>query len=80
MTLNRSGSGQGRLRTVEIWERGSAIGLDELEDEVGRRDRGEGGRSERFGREANKLLEAVTQADLPVIWGAGWRAETLGLR
>ncbi len=74
MTLNRSGSGQGRLRTVEIWERGSAIGLDELEDEVGRRDRGEGGRSERFGREANKLLEAVTQADLPVIWGAGWRA------
>ncbi len=43
MTLNRSGSGQGRLRTVEIWERESAIGLDELEDEVGRRDRGEGG-------------------------------------
>ncbi len=61
------------MRTVEIWERAAAISLDELEEEVGRRDGGEGGRAERFGEGANKLLEAVTQADLPVIWGAGWR-------
>jgi 2-oxoisovalerate dehydrogenase E1 component len=63
------------LRTVDIWERGAEISLNELEEEVGRRDKGRGSRAERFDEEADKLLEAVTQADLPVIWGAGWRVK-----
>ena len=75
VTLDRSSSGQGRLRTVEIWERGLSTGIDELQEEVVRRDRGEDGRAERFDVDASKQSAETTQADLPVIWGAGWQPE-----
>ena len=73
VTLDRSSSGQGRLRTVEIWERGLSTGIDELQEEVVRRDRGEDDRAELFEVDVSKQSVDATQADLPVIWGAGWQ-------
>ena len=75
VTLDRSSSGQGRLRTVEIWERGLSTGIDELQEEVVRRDGGKDGLAERFDVDASKQSAETTQADLPVIWGAGWQPE-----
>ena len=70
VTLDRSPTGRGRLREVEIWERDHSVSMDDLEDEVGRRNRifDEPGKQTRGSGEG-------TQAELPVIWGVGWKPE-----
>ncbi len=70
VTLDRSPTGRGRLREIEIWERDRSVSMDDLEDEAGRRNRifDEPGKQKRESGEG-------TQAELPVIWGVGWKPE-----
>ena len=71
-TLDRSSSGQGRRRNVQIWERDGALDQEELAAEAFRRNDG-------FGKEAGAVPDPTfspgeaSQSDLPVIWGAGWK-------
>ena len=67
-TLDRSASGKGRVRNIEIWER-SAKDLASLEEEVKRRNEGSITDSVAFVNEKeNELLRSNT----PKIWGKGW--------
>ena len=72
-TLDRSSSGKGRTRSIQIWERDSRAGIRKLEEEVGRRN-DESSRSEgtplddSFGHDDPQSL-------LPIIWGAGWKPD-----
>ena len=67
-TLDRSASGKGRVRNIEIWER-SAKDLASLEEEVKRRNEGSVTDSVAFVNEKeNELLRSNT----PKIWGKGW--------
>ena len=74
VTLDRSTSGKGRLREVEIWERSKATSKDELEEEAMRRNRRGG--SKRDFSEEEPLPGQPTQSDLPNIWGMGWNPDT----
>jgi len=71
-TLDRSSSGQGRHRALHIWERASALGLSDLEDEAVRRDEESRRRSELAGSIRSDAVGTVSQSELPTIWGAGW--------
>ena len=57
---------------MQIWERESLLGPEELSAEAVRRN--EGGRKEAAGVGPIRpsTPEEVSQSDLPVIWGAGW--------
>jgi len=69
-TLDRSSSGKGRTRSIEIWERDPRERMSKLEEEVSRR-------NEKPPRDAKKpqrrpLDTDQSQSLLPIIWGAGW--------
>ena len=67
-TLDRSSSGKGRVRNVEIWER-NPKDLVALEEEVWRRNEGSIADSIAPGSEnENENL----QSNVPKIWGVGW--------
>ena len=67
-TLDRSSSGKGRVRNVEIWERSSKDWAS-LEEEIRRRNRG-------FFAEptisVSKNGNEGLQSNTPKIWGIGW--------
>ena len=69
-TLDRSSSGKGRTRSIEIWERDPRERMSKLEEEVSRR-------NEKPPRDAKKpqrrpLDTDQSQSLLPIIWAAGW--------
>jgi len=74
-TLDRSASGRGRLRKVEIWERVNSANLSDLEREVRRRNMSNDKAANGFSMLSNIPSETSAQADFPIIWGAGWRPE-----
>ena len=71
-TLDRSSSGKGRTRSVEIWERDPRAKIGILEEEVSRRN---------AGLSLEEEMPDVTlsndgpQSLLPKIWGSGWKPE-----
>ena len=71
--LDRSSSGQGRRRSVRIWERDSGVSEAELEQEVMRRDSAPGESVESFSETVSYIS---SQSTLPIIWGAGWQPAT----
>ena len=75
-TIQRSSSGKGRSRNVEIWERKPNSKLEDLEREAERRNnRGfEDGQNEV--QESNSARSTAKQSELPVIWGLGWRPDS----
>ena len=75
-TIQRSSSGKGRSRNVEIWERKSSSKVEDLEREAERRNnRGfEDGQNEV--QESNSGRSTAKQSELPVIWGLGWRPDS----
>ena len=74
VTLDRSASGKGRLREVEVWERSKAASIDVLEEEAMRRNRWEA--SKGASSEVEVFPEQPNQSDLPNIWGIGWNPDT----
>ena len=67
VTLDRSVSGQGRNRIVNIWERSTNVSLEELITEAARRNDKE--------IEINHITEdsdKLLQTNLPIIWGKNW--------
>ncbi len=75
-TLDRSSSGQGRHRALQIWERGSALDLGDLENEAVRRDEESRRRDELADSIRSDAVGAASQSDLPTIWGAGWEPDS----
>jgi len=73
VTLNRSSSGQGRHRNVQIWEREASLDPRELAIEAERRDDVINKLEEDIGSVSSSPSEEASQSDLSVIWGAGWR-------
>ena len=75
-TIQRSSSGKGRNRNVEIWERKPSSEVEDLEREAERRNnRGfEDGQNEV--QESNSGRSTAKQSELPVIWGLGWRPDS----
>ena len=71
--LDRSSSGQGRRRSVRIWERGPSVSDAELQQEAERRNSALD-TSEQDSSEV--VSEAISQASLPSIWGAGWQPDS----
>ena len=71
-TLDRSSSGKGRTRSVEIWERDPRAKIGILEEEVSRRNAGLSLEEETPGI---ALSNDGPQSLLPKIWGSGWKAE-----
>ncbi len=70
-TIDRSTTGKGRRRNVEIWERSTSVGIAELEDEITRRNRN----SSEFTIEGNLERDPASREirnELPKIWGVGW--------
>ncbi len=72
VTIDRSISGKGRMRKVEIWERGHDVSMEDLEREIEGRN---SGMPEHSPDIYERLGAISTQADLPTIWGAGWSPE-----
>lgn len=72
-TLDRSSSGKGRTRSVEIWEREPRTKISDLEEEVSRRNAGLS-----LGEETLHDLSSHDdpQSLLPKIWGSGWKPES----
>ena len=69
-TLDRSSSGKGRTRSLEIWERDPRSKIGELVEEAARRNAGtsiEEGGLDRPNDEPQSIL--------PKIWGSGWKPE-----
>ena len=70
--LDRSSSGQGRRRSVRIWERESSVNESELEHEARRRDSA----TEESAQVSSEVVVGIaSQSTLPNIWGAGWQPE-----
>ena len=67
-TLNRSASGKGRVRNVEIWERNPKDWAS-LEEEVRRRN--EGSVADSIAA-INENENEELQSNIPKIWGIGW--------
>ena len=67
VTLDRSVSGQGRNRTVKIWERPSNVPLEELITEASRRN-DKKIETNHITEESDKSL----QTNLPIFWGKDW--------
>ena len=71
-TIERSTSGQGRTRSVELWERSILYDDDDLEKEVGIRDDiNEQPDNVNFQSEVSFSV-GENQSDLPPIWGVSW--------
>ena len=70
-TLDRSSSGKGRTRSVEIWERDPRSKIRDLEEEVARRNAGISAEEETAPEPANDEPQSL----LPKIWGSGWKPE-----
>ena len=70
-TLDRSSSGKGRTRSIQVWERDSRRGMGKLEEEVERRNDG-APRSEEIPSD-DSFGNDDPQSILPKIWGAGWK-------
>ena len=70
-TLDRSSSGKGRTRSIQVWERDSRRGISKLEEEVERRNDG-ASRSEEIPSD-DSLGNDDPQSILPKIWGARWK-------
>ena len=74
-TIERSSSGQGRSRSVEIWERSILYDFDDLEHEVNLRDDMDGqGDNLAFQPELSTEI-GENQSDLPPIRGVFWDPE-----
>ena len=71
-TLDRSSSGKGRTRSVEIWERDPRAKIGILEEEVSRRNAGLSLEEE---TPDDTLSNDGPQSLLPKIWGSGWKPE-----
>ena len=71
-TLDRSSSGKGRTRSVEIWERDPRSKIRELEEEVARRNTGISVEEETTRVPSS---DDDPQSLLPKIWGSGWKPE-----
>lgn len=71
-TLDRSSSGKGRTRSVEIWERDPRAKIGILEEEVSRRNAGLSLEEETPGI---ALSNDAPQSLLPKIWGSEWKPE-----
>lgn len=71
-TLDRSSSGKGRTRSVEIWERDPRAKIGILEEEVSRRNAGLSLEEE---TPDVTLSNDGPQSLLPKIWGSGWKPE-----
>ena len=69
-TLDRSSSGKGRTRNVEIWERSHKTGVAILEEEVARRNGEESGGEETPGQQVDG---GHPQSFMSEIWGVGWK-------
>ena len=67
-TLDRSASGKGRVRSIEIWER-SPKDIVSLEEEVQRRNEGSVVDS---GADVNERENDLLRSNTPKIWGKGW--------
>ena len=65
VTLDRSNTGQGRNRTVKIWERPIDVSVNELTSEVSRRN------SKHVKKDVDYFNEPV-QSNLPTLWGKNW--------
>ncbi len=65
VTLDRSNTGQGRNRTVEIWERPIDVSVNELTSEASRRN------SKNVKEDVDYFNEPV-QSNLPTLWGKNW--------
>ena len=70
VTLDRSSTGKGRRREVDVWERGLQVSPDELEKECSRRDRKI---SEQGGLVEEGRSETPQQTDLPTIYARNWK-------
>ena len=73
-TIERSSSGQGRSRSVEIWERSLLYKIDDLEKEVELRD-GIDGDIEGLNFKSESTDIGEYQSDLSPIWGMSWNPE-----
>ena len=72
VTLDRSNSGQGRTRAVEIWERPISVKLSELLTEAKRRNDARNNTDIKDFKEVNNDALA-TQNDMPKLWGESWQ-------
>ena len=72
-TLNRSSSGKGRARNVEIWERDPKEGRSSLEEEARRRNGSVDGEDGLPSSENTQ--DEGAQSSMPKIWGKEWRPE-----
>ena len=70
VTLDRSSTGKGRRREVDVWERELQVSPDELEKECSRRDRKI---SEQGGLAEEGRSETPQQTDLPTIYARNWK-------
>lgn len=70
-TLDRSSSGKGRTRSLEIWERDPRSKIGELVEEAARRNAGLSIEEGALGHPNDE-----PQALLPKIWGSGWKPES----
>ena len=71
--LDRSSSGQGRRRSVRIWERGVGVSDSELQQEADRRNSA-AYTSEQVPSEVS--TDVTSQSTLPNIWGIGWQPDS----
>ena len=69
VTLDRSSTGKGRRREVDVWERGLQVSSDELEKECSRRDRK---MAEELSGSGDEESETPQQTDLPTIYARNW--------
>jgi len=67
VTLDRSVSGQGRIRTVKIWERPISVSPRELLTEAKRRNDGD---IKKY-QDTDNSDESV-QSNMPILWGKSW--------
>ena len=75
-TIQRSSSGKGRSRNVEIWERKPGSKVEDLEREAERRNNRGFEDDQNEVRESNSGRSTAKQSELPVIWGLGWRPDS----
>ena len=71
--LDRSSSGQGRRRSVRIWERGVGVSDSEIQQEADRRNSA-AYTSEQVPSEIS--TDVTSQSTLPNIWGIGWQPDS----
>ena len=75
-TIQRSSSGKGRSRNVEIWERKPSSKFEDLEREAERRNKRGFEDDQNEVQESNSGRSTAKQSELPVIWGLGWRPDS----